>query len=63
MFVLPFFLVQYVGSVALLEPEAVASQPLFAVMDAILPLFELPFIFVSLSIHAKLRARHRISAD
>ncbi len=61
--VLPFLVIQYVGSVALLAPEAVSDSPAFATLDAVYPLFEIPWLFIALSIHAKLRARHRISAD
>ncbi len=61
--VIPFLVIQYVGSVALLEPAAVEAVPAFGVVEAVYPLFEIPWLFVALSIHAKLRARHRISAD
>jgi hypothetical protein len=60
---LPFLLVQYVGTVTMMQPEAVESSPVLAVLEAVYPLFEIPWLFVALSIHAKLRARHRLAAD
>ncbi|RLB48105.1 MAG: hypothetical protein DRJ42_23985 [Deltaproteobacteria bacterium] len=60
---LPFLAIQVYGLATLANLDAgIADAPTNPFVDILFPLTEIPWIFVTLSLHAKLRARFRIRA-
>ena len=60
---LPTIFAQYFGMVLFEAPTLLEESPGLMVLDAGYPLLDIPWLFVALTLHAKLRARFRISAD
>jgi hypothetical protein len=60
---IPFVLAQYFGLVLFQDPGALERSPALMVVDAVYPVLDIPWLFVALSLHAKLRRDFRISAD
>ena len=60
---LPTLVASYFSMGLLADPNALSESPLLIAVDVLYPLLDIPWLFVALTLHARLRKHFRLAAE